>query len=117
MKKFIIYLLLVFFSTPVLAVDESVLKDWQRTSLGLYLTAQEAYDMKVADPEKVLFLDVRNRPEIHYTGMAGAVDANIPYRFDSTDWKMKKKVSMAALKNPKTLILLMRLKYFYKAGR
>lgn len=101
MNKFILYLLLVFFSTPVLAVDKSLLKNWQRTSLGLYLTAQEAYDMKVADPEKVLFLDVRNRAEIHYTGMAGVVDANIPYRFDSIDWKMKKNGVYGSFKKPK----------------
>ncbi len=102
MNKFIVYLLLAFFTTQVLAVDKSVLtKDWQHTSLELYLTAQEAYDMKTASPEKVLFLDVRNQPEIHYTGMADTVDANIPYRFDSTDWKMKKNGIYGTFKKPK----------------
>ena len=102
MNKIIVYLLLVLFTTPVLAVDESVLtKDWQHTSLGLYLTAQEAYDMKSASPKKVLFLDVRNQPEVHYTGMADTVDANIPYRFDSTDWKMKKNSVYGTFKKPK----------------
>ncbi|MBE9560838.1 MAG: sulfurtransferase [Proteobacteria bacterium] len=102
MNKSFVYLLLLFITSPVLAVDKSVLtKDWQHTSLGLYLTAQEAYDMKTADPEKVLFLDVRNQPEIHYTGMADTVDANIPYRFDSTDWKMKKKGIYGTFKKPK----------------
>ena len=94
--------LLLFVVSPVLAVDESVLtEDWQRTSLGLYLSAQEAYAMKVADPEKVLFLDVRNQPELHYTGMADTVDANIPYRFDSTQWKMKKNGVYGSFKKPK----------------
>ncbi len=102
MKRIFVYLLLLFITSPVLAVDKSVLtKDWQHTSLGLYLTAQEAYDMKTANPEKVLFLDVRNQPEIHYTGMADTVDANIPYRFDSTDWKMKKKGIYGTFKRPK----------------
>ena len=102
MNRFFVCLLLMFITSPVLAVDKSVLtKDWQHTSLGLYLTAQEAYDMKTADPEKVLFLDVRNQPEIHYTGMADTVDANIPYRFDSTDWKMKKKGVYGTFKKPK----------------
>jgi len=102
MDRFFVYLLLLFITSPVLAVDKSVLtKDWQHTSLGLYLTAQEAYDMKMAAPEKVLFLDVRNQPEIHYTGMADTVDANIPYRFDSTDWKMKKKGIYGTFKKPK----------------
>ena len=102
MNRIFVYLLLMFIASPVLAVDKSVLtKNWQHTSLGLYLTAQEAFDMKTADPDKVLFLDVRNQPEIHYTGMADTVDANIPYRFDSTDWKMKKKGIYGTFKKPK----------------
>ena len=102
MNRYFTYLLLLFVTSPVLAVDKSVLtKHWQHTSLGLYLTAQEAYDMKMAAPDKVLFLDVRNQPEIHYTGMADTVDANIPYRFDSTDWKMKKKGIYGTFKKPK----------------
>ncbi len=102
MNKLIVCLLLTFFTVPVLAVDESVLtKGWQHTSLGLYLTAQEAYEMKMASPKKVLFLDVRNQAEIHYTGMADMVDANIPYRFDSTNWKMKKNGIYGTFKKPK----------------
>jgi len=102
MNRIFVYLLLMFIASPVLAVDKSVLtKNWQHTSLGLYLTAQEAFDMKTADTDKVLFLDVRNQPEIHYTGMADTVDANIPYRFDSTDWKMKKKGIYGTFKKPK----------------
>ncbi len=102
MNRFFVYLLLLFITSPVFAVDKSVLtKDWQHTSLELYLTAQEAYDMKTASPEKVLFLDVRNQPELHYTGMADTVDANIPYRFDSTDWKMKKNGIYGTFKKPK----------------
>lgn len=102
MNKLLVYLTLLFVTNPVLAVDESVLtKDWQHTSLGLYLTAQEAYDMKMSTPDKVLFLDVRNQPEIHYTGMADTVDANIPYRFDSTAWKMKKDGIYGTFKKPK----------------
>ena len=67
MNKFIVYLLLVLFTKPVLAVDKSVLtKDWQHTSLRLYLTAQEAYDMKTTSPEKVLFLNDK------YKELAGA---------------------------------------------
>ncbi len=102
MNRLFVYLILLLVTSPVLAADKSVLtEDWQHTSLGLYLTAQEAYDMKMAAPEKVLFLDVRNQPEIHYTGMADTVDANIPYRFDSTKWKMKKKGIYGTFKKPK----------------
>ena len=102
MKIITVYLLLALLASPVFAVDKSVLtKDWQHTSLGLYLTAQEAYEMKTADPENVVFLDVRNQPEVHYTGMADTVDANIPYRFDSTEWKMKKGGIYGTFKKPK----------------
>jgi hypothetical protein len=46
MNRTFVCLLLLFITSPVLAVDKSVLtKDWQHTSLGLYLTAQEAYEM------------------------------------------------------------------------
>ena len=102
MNRLFVYLTLLFVVHPVLAVDESALtEDWQHTSLGLYLTAQEAYDMKMAASDKVLFLDVRNQPELHYTGMADTVDANIPYRFDSTNWKMKKNGIYGTFKKPK----------------
>ena len=35
------------------------LHQMKQTSLGLYVTAQEAYDMWKADPEKIKILDVR----------------------------------------------------------
>ena len=60
--------------------------------------------MKIANPEKVLLLDVRNQAELHYTGIPETVDANIPYRFDSVKWKLKKKnknfASFKMIKNP-----------------
>lgn len=73
----------------VSAIDESQVKEKWRTPFHLYLTAQEAYAMKMADPEHVLFLDVRTRQEVHYIGIADQVDANIPYRFDSSEWREK----------------------------
>ena len=84
------------------AYDASKLtKEWQHTPFELYLDAREAYDMKMNNPDSVLFLDVRNRPEIHYIGMADAIDANIPYRFDSVEWKLKKKGPFGTFKKPK----------------
>ena len=102
MKKIIISLLMLSISSYLLAYDKSNLtKSWQHTPFDLYLSAQEAYDMKTASPEKVLLLDVRNQAELHYTGIPDTVDANIPYRFDSTDWKMKKKGGFGTFKKPK----------------
>lgn len=101
MTKILFILILLSISLPGLAFDKARLtKKWQHTAFELYLDAQEAYDMKRANPDAVLFLDVRNQAEIHYTGMADTVDANIPYRFDSSVWKMKKKGIFGTFKKP-----------------
>lgn len=102
MNKTLILSLLLLLSMQGYAYDKNNLtKKWQHTPFGLYLDAQEAYDMKTANPDKVLLLDVRNQAEIHYTGIPDTVDANIPYRFDSSEWKMKKKGKFGTFKKPK----------------
>lgn len=105
MNKILFSLIILCFSVSLSAYDKSQLtKKWQHTPFELYLTAQEAYEMKISNPDKVLLLDVRNQAELHYTGMPETVDANVPYRFDSTKWKLKKKnkklVSFKMIKNP-----------------
>lgn len=102
MNKIFFTLLIFSISTSSFAYDKSKLtKKWQHTSFELYLDAQEAYDMKTANPDKVLLLDVRNQAELHYTGIPDTVDANIPYRFDSSVWKMKRKGNFGTFKKPK----------------
>jgi rhodanese-related sulfurtransferase len=102
MRYIILTLLLLSAGTSSFAFDKDKLtKKWQHTPFELYLDAQEAYDMKTANPEDVLFLDVRNQAELHYTGMPDTVDANIPYRFDSSEWKMKKNSIYGTFKKPK----------------
>lgn len=60
-------------------------KDWgtlpavKRTKFNLYLTPQEALEMKKTMGDKVLFLDIRTRAEAMYVGMATPVDALVPY--------------------------------------
>ena len=83
-------ILALLFSSSASAIDKSLVKEKWHTPFDLYLSAQEAYDMKTSKPDEVLFIDVRNRPEIHYIGMADQIDANIPFYFDSTDWNPKK---------------------------
>lgn len=105
MKNIITSIFLIALSFQAIAYDKSLLtKKWQHTPYELYLTAQEAYDMKTANPDKVLLLDVRNQAELHYTGIPETVDANVPYRFDSSEWKLKKKnkklISFKMNKNP-----------------
>jgi len=51
----------------------------KQTSWGLYLTAQEAYEMKTARPDEVLFVDVREPVEIMFTGFTDVVDVNVPF--------------------------------------
>ena len=84
------------------AVDpSSITKSWQKTPFDLYLNAVEAYELKRDNKDSVLLIDVRNQAEIHYTGMPLLTDANIPYRFDSNRWKMKKKGVYGTFIKPK----------------
>lgn len=45
----------------------------------LYLSPQQALDMKRADPKATAFFDVRTRAEATYVGMASDIDALIPF--------------------------------------
>ena len=102
MKQLLLIIFLISLSTTAFSYDKSKLtKKWQHTPFDLYLDAQEAYNMKIASPDKVLLLDVRNQAEIHYTGIPDVVDANIPYRFDSDKWKLKKNGKTGSFVMPK----------------
>ena len=60
------------------------------TSLGLYVTAQEAYEMWRADPERVKILDVRMVEEYVFLGHA-AMAVNIPIAFPKYLWQAHKR--------------------------
>ena len=55
------------------------------TSLGLYLTAREAYEMWKADPEGIKVLDVRTFEEYVLIGHA-EMAANVPLAFPTYNW-------------------------------
>ena len=55
------------------------------TSLGLYVTAREAYEMWKADPERIKVLDVRTFEEYVLIGHA-EMAANIPLAFPTYNW-------------------------------
>ena len=55
------------------------LPEIKRTRLGLYLTPQQAYDMKKKDPKGVAFFDIRTRAEAMYVGWPADADALVPY--------------------------------------
>ena len=67
-------------------VVSSQVPQGKQTSLGLYVTAAEAYAMWKADPERVKILDVRMVEEYVFIGHAeGAV--NIPVAFPKYEWR------------------------------
>ena len=61
----------------------------KQTSLGLYVTAQEAYEMWKADPERVKILDVRTPEEYLFVGHP-EMARNIPLLFVKYEWDAEK---------------------------
>ena len=74
---------------------KSELPKEKQTTLGLYLTAKEAYDKWKADPEKVKILDVRTPEEYLFVGhpaMAWSVPVNLQtYQWDAGKRKLPMK--------------------------
>jgi rhodanese-related sulfurtransferase len=68
-----------------MTVDPTTLAPERQTSLGLYVTAKEAYDLWQADPEGVRILDVRTPEEYVFVGHA-PMAWNIPLAFQSFEW-------------------------------
>ena len=62
----------------------------KHTTLGLYVTATEAYEKWKVDPEKVRILDVRTPEEYIYVGHA-EMAVNIPFAFQSYRWDAGKR--------------------------
>jgi rhodanese-related sulfurtransferase len=62
----------------------------RQTTLGLYVTAKEAYDMWQADPEGVKILDVRTPEEWVFTGHAPMATL-VPFAFLAYVWDDEKK--------------------------
>lgn len=73
----------------------------QRTTLGLYFTARQAYTFVSAHEKNTLFIDVRDPAELQTVGMPTDVDANVPFkRIDLSKWNPKKG-QFAMTTNPK----------------
>jgi len=75
--------------TAVTHADRPV-AEARQTSLGLYVTAKEAYDMWQADPDGVKIIDVRTPEEWVFTGHA-PMAVNIPFAFLAYVWDDEKK--------------------------
>ena len=61
----------------------------KQTTLGLYVTAQQAYEMWKADPATVNIIDVRTPEEYIFVGHA-AMARNIPLLFIEYQWDTEK---------------------------
>ena len=59
------------------------------TSLGLYVTAREAYEIWKADPERIRVLDVRTFEEYVLIGHS-EMAANVPLAFPTYKWDVNK---------------------------
>jgi rhodanese-related sulfurtransferase len=62
----------------------------KQTTLGLYVTAKEAYDMWQKDQQKVKIIDCRTPEEYAFVGHA-PMATNIPSKFMTYTWDEKKK--------------------------
>lgn len=72
----------------------------KQTSWDLYVDSKEAYTMKRENPDKVLFVDVRDPIEIMFTGFTDVVDINIPFKVSNpANWNQKKPVFEMAVNN------------------
>jgi len=81
----ILTLALCAFGASAYAADFSKLKKKKQTTLALYLTASEAFDLVSKNNKKILFVDIRTRSEVNFLGMPTLADANVPY-MQMNDW-------------------------------
>lgn len=61
------------------STDWDKLPEVKKSKVGLYLTPQQGYDMKKANPKGVAFFDVRTRAEAMYVGWPSDADALVPF--------------------------------------
>ncbi len=102
-------LLLLGGSAASAAPIEDVKPKW-RTPYDLYLTPREAWEMKQAQGDAVLLIDVRTRGEVKYIGIADAVDAHIPVRFLRGDYAWSQKSNTYRTReNPDFIVAIERL--------
>jgi len=93
-QLFALLALALFFShlaVPAVNAQESKsqLPKSKQTTLGLYVTSMEAYEMWKDKPEKVKILDVRTLDEYIYIGHA-AMAWNVVAFFQTSDWDAEK---------------------------
>ena len=76
---FTIAAMLALLAPRALAIDAENLPEEKRTKLNLYVTAPEAAALKGRLGAKALFVDIRSKAEVMFTGAPTVADANVPY--------------------------------------
>jgi len=84
--------------TAALAADKPQ-KASAQTTLDLYVTAQEAWQMLQKD-EKALLIDVRDPIEIKFTGFANETDIHVPWKLAAPERWVEKRSSWGMKANP-----------------
>ena len=73
------------------AEDWSKLSAKKQTKLGLYMTAEQAYEHTMSNMDKTLFIDIRTPSELNYLGATTVMDAHVPLvSMDTAGWDDKK---------------------------
>ncbi len=87
----VLCLILTFLFTAqnIIAQQQEGLPKEKQTTLGLYVTSKEAYEMWKVSPEKIKILDVRTQEEYLFVGHADMA-WNIPVFFQSYEWDSTK---------------------------
>ncbi|HLO82808.1 MAG TPA: rhodanese-like domain-containing protein [Chitinophagaceae bacterium] len=70
-------------------IDSTALPEPKRTSLGLYVTASEAFEMWQKDPDKIKIIDVRTPEEYLFVGHP-TMAWKIPVAAQSYAWNAEK---------------------------
>lgn len=64
---------------PGPATSKGAVPKPKQTALGLYMTPREAAEAMANDGARTLFVDVRTRAEMMFTGWAPLIDGNVPF--------------------------------------
>ena len=99
--------LLILYMTPWAMGQQEIpaLPKAKQTSLGLYVTAKEAYGMWQADADNITVLDVRTTEEYLYVGHA-PMAWNVPLMSQTYEWDAEKQY-FKMLPNPEFISQVM----------
>jgi rhodanese-related sulfurtransferase len=75
---------------PAADAEQLEVPEVKRTTLGLYMTAKEAYEKWQSDPENIKIIDVRTPEEYDFVGHP-EMAWNVPLKFLTYRWDAEKK--------------------------